>query len=73
MPRLWRLRKTLGGDVRKCLTLNKNFTLNFPTYPSGHMTFGAAAFHITRLFYGVKIGNRKAATCSKGSTSSLTS
>ena len=31
---------------------NKNFTPNFPAYPSGHATFGAAAFHIARLFYG---------------------
>lgn len=31
--------------------LGKNFTPNFPAYPSGHATFGAAAFHITRLFY----------------------
>lgn len=30
----------------------KNFTPNFPAYPSGHATFGAAAFHVTRLFYG---------------------
>jgi len=30
----------------------KNLTPNFPAYPSGHATFGAAAFHITRLFYG---------------------
>lgn len=30
----------------------KNFTPNFPAYPSGHATFGAAAFHIARLFYG---------------------
>ncbi len=30
----------------------KNFTPNFPAYPSGHATFGAAAFHITRMFYG---------------------
>ena len=30
----------------------KNFTPPFPAYPSGHATFGAAAFHITRLFYG---------------------
>jgi vanadium chloroperoxidase len=30
----------------------KNFTPQFPAYPSGHATFGAAAFHITRLFYG---------------------
>jgi hypothetical protein len=29
----------------------KNVTPNFPAYPSGHATFGAAAFHITRLFY----------------------
>jgi hypothetical protein len=43
----------------ECLTLNKNFTPNFPAYPSGHATFGAAALHITRLFYGVNIGNRK--------------
>lgn len=31
----------------------KNFTPPFPSYPSGHATFGAAALHITRLFYGV--------------------
>jgi hypothetical protein len=36
----------------------KNFTPPFPAYPSGHATFGAAAFHITRLFYGVASGNR---------------
>jgi vanadium chloroperoxidase len=36
----------------------KNFTPNFPAYPSGHATFGAAAFHITRLFYGVPLGDR---------------
>jgi hypothetical protein len=30
----------------------KNGTPPFPAYPSGHATFGAAAFHITRLFYG---------------------
>jgi len=29
----------------------KNFTPNFPSYPSGHATFGAAAFHIAELFY----------------------
>lgn len=27
-----------------------NFTPGFPAYPSGHATFGAAAFHIARLF-----------------------
>jgi hypothetical protein len=26
----------------------------FPAYPSGHATFGAAALHIVRLFYGVQ-------------------
>lgn len=31
--------------------ITKNFTPPFPAYPSGHATFGAAAFHITRLFY----------------------
>lgn len=31
----------------------KNFTPPFPAYPSGHATFGAAAFHMTRLFYKV--------------------
>jgi hypothetical protein len=43
----------------------KNFTPNFPAYPSGHATFGAAAFHITRLFYGVPAGNRKKDTLLK--------
>ncbi len=33
-----------------------NFTPNFPAYPSGHATFGAAAFHVTRLFYNPSIG-----------------
>jgi vanadium chloroperoxidase len=31
--------------------LAKNFTPPFPAYPSGHATFGAAAFHMVRLFY----------------------
>lgn len=38
----------------------KNFTPPFPAYPSGHATFGAAAFHITRLFYGVAKGDTNA-------------
>jgi membrane-associated phospholipid phosphatase len=41
-------------------TLVKNFTPPFPAYPSGHAAFGAAAFHITRLFYGIPKGDRKA-------------
>jgi len=31
----------------------RNFTPPFPSYPSGHATFGAAAFGVARLFYGV--------------------
>ena len=34
-----------------------DFTPPFPAYPSGHATFGAAALHMTRMFYGVKPGN----------------
>lgn len=37
----------------------KNFTPPFPAYPSGHATFGAAAFHITRLFYSIPLGDRE--------------
>ena len=40
----------------KSNVLGKNFTPPFPAYPSGHATFGAAAFQITRLFYGVPAG-----------------
>lgn len=47
----------LGGPNSN--SSGKNFTPPFPAYPSGHATFGAAAFHITRLFYGVKAGNRQ--------------
>jgi vanadium chloroperoxidase len=36
----------------------KNFTPPFPAYPSGHATFGAAAFHIARLFYNIATGDR---------------
>ncbi len=32
---------------------DKNATPGFPAYPSGHATFGAAALHVTRLFYGI--------------------
>jgi vanadium chloroperoxidase len=39
-------------------TGKKNATPPFPAYPSGHATFGAAAFHVTRLFYGETVGNR---------------
>lgn len=36
----------------------KNFTPDFPAYPSGHATFGAAAFHITRMFYGIAANDK---------------
>lgn len=41
------------GAPRSNVIAPNNTTPNFPAYPSGHATFGAAAFHITRLFYGV--------------------
>jgi membrane-associated phospholipid phosphatase len=44
----------------------KNSTPNFPAYPSGHATFGAAALHILRLFYKVPAGDRKPDKILKG-------
>lgn len=44
-----------------------DFTPPFPAYPSGHATFGAAALHITRLFYGIPLGNRSQDTIFKDS------
>ncbi len=46
--------------------IGKNFTPPFPAYPSGHATFGGAAFHITRLFYGVAAGDRNPDTLFDG-------
>jgi hypothetical protein len=46
----------LGGPSTN--STGKNFTPPFPAYPSGHATFGAAALHMTRLFYGVVKGDR---------------
>ena len=43
----------LGAPKTNSTMMEKNFTPNFPAYPSGHATFGATAFEITRLFYGV--------------------
>ena len=37
----------------KTKTGEKNFTPPFPAYPSGHATFGAAAFHVAELFFQV--------------------
>jgi hypothetical protein len=45
---------------------DRNFTPPFPAYPSGHATFGAAAFHTVRLFYNVLPGNRAADTVFTG-------
>jgi Vanadium chloroperoxidase N-terminal domain len=47
--------------------IGPNVTPNFPAYPSGHATFGAAAFHVTRLFYGVPAKDTKADTVFTGS------
>jgi vanadium chloroperoxidase len=49
---------TLYPCVHSITTRAKNFTPPFPAYPSGHATFGAAGFHITRLFYGIAAGNK---------------
>jgi hypothetical protein len=49
----------LGAPKTNSKTMEKNFTPPFPAYPSGHATFGAAAFHVTRLFYdNTLVGNR---------------
>jgi hypothetical protein len=57
---------TAGNDVNNAADIDwlplgapnsnrvkKNFTPNFPAYPSGHATFGGASLHMARLFYGV--------------------
>src|SRR5215217_3158631 len=46
--------------------LKKNFTPPFPACPSGHATFGAAAFHMTRLFYSIPVGDRNPDTLFNG-------
>lgn len=43
-----------------------NSTPPFPAYPSGHATFGAAALHIVRRFYGVPAGDRNTDTIFTG-------
>lgn len=43
-------------------TGKKNFTPNFPSYPSGHAGLGAAAFHITRMFYGIPANDKNGDT-----------
>lgn len=44
----------------------RNATPNFPAYPSGHATFGAAALHMIRLFYGITPGHHSADTIFHG-------
>lgn len=39
--------------------LGRNGTPPFPSYPSGHATFGAAAFQITRLFYDGPVAEQR--------------
>ena len=56
--------QTTAGNV-------KNVTPPFPAYPSGHATFGAAAFHITRLFYGVAAGNHNPDTVLRDTSNQL--
>jgi hypothetical protein len=46
----------------------KNFTPSFPAYPSGHATFGAAAFHIARMFYNVGANDRNNDNLTQGMT-----
>jgi Vanadium chloroperoxidase N-terminal domain len=49
----------LGAPKSNSKTMEKNFTPPFPAYPSGHASFGAAAFHVARLFYGRPSGLRR--------------
>lgn len=42
----------LGAPSTNAPVGTKNFTPNFPAYPSGHATFGAAALHVARRFFG---------------------
>ena len=46
----------------------KNTTPQFPAYPSGHATFGAAAFHITRRFYCIAAEDKNPDYLFKGLT-----
>lgn len=41
----------IAATDTKAERVERNFTPPFPAYPSGHATFGAAAFQIVRLFY----------------------
>ena len=52
MPSRNRILLDTNPNVPNASTMGKDTTPNFPAYPSGHATFGAAALHMTRLFYG---------------------
>ncbi len=57
------------GAPNTNVTGGKNNTPPFPAYPSGHATFGAAALHMTRLFYDPKlVGDRSPDKLFKGLT-----
>ena len=45
----------LGAPRTNPLPGTANFTPNFPAYPSGHATFGAACFEVMSLFYGTDV------------------
>jgi vanadium chloroperoxidase len=66
MEEVMRNPRFLCASFLPCLTLGKNFTPNFPAYPSGHATFGAAAFQMARLVFGVKPKDRKRDTLTEG-------
>ena len=46
----------LGSHTSNVVSSLQNWTPNFPSYPAGHGAFGAAAFQLVRLFYGVPAG-----------------
>lgn len=50
----------LGAPSTNAPIGTKNFTPGFPAYPSGHATFGAAALHVTRRFFGTPARHRGA-------------
>jgi hypothetical protein len=46
----------LGSHTSNVVSALQNWTPNFPSYPAGHGAFGATAFQLVRLFYGVPAG-----------------
>jgi membrane-associated phospholipid phosphatase len=55
-----------GGKIPKPLYRDAAFTPNFPSYPSGHATFGGACFNILKLFRGERPQTRKAPDVIRG-------